>query len=120
MITVIVVESLALLREGIIRALSDADDITVIGYCTASEVAIEFVPRERPDVVVMGLALSEVDGAETARRIIEAWPQARILLHARDPASDRARAVIKRGVAVVPENITVDTLIQAIRDLAGH
>jgi DNA-binding NarL/FixJ family response regulator len=119
MVTVVVVENLELMRDSVVHALSAADDMTVVGYCADGEAAVEVVLRERPDVVVMGLGLPGMDGAETARHIIEAWPAARILLHASDPTSDRARAAIRGGVvAVAPENMSVETLVQTIRVIA--
>lgn len=119
MVTVVVIESLGLMRDVVVHALSTVDGMTVVGSCADDE-AVEIVLRERPDVVVMGTGLKGMNGSETARRIIAAWPSVRILLHTSNPTSARALAAIRSGViAVAPENMSVETLALTIRVVAG-
>ena len=121
MVTVVVVENLRLVRESVVHALSAAGDLSVVGHCAYGDAAVEIVLRERPDVVVVGQGLPGMDGAEMARHIIEAWPGARILLHAADAAAERAVAAIISGVvAVALDNMSIETLIQTIRGVADH
>lgn len=119
MVTVVVIESRELMHDVVVHALSVIDDMTVIGYCVDGHAAVGIVLRERPDVIVMGMELSGMDGAETSRHIINAWPSARIVLHTSDLNTDRVRAAVHNGVVVVPENLRVETLARTIRAVAG-
>ncbi len=120
MVTVVVVENLRLVRESVVHALSAAGDLSVVGHCAYGDAAIEIVLRERPDVVVVGQGLSGMDAAEMARHIIEAWPGARILLHAAGAAERAVAAIISGVVAVTLDNMSIETLIQTIRVVADH
>jgi DNA-binding NarL/FixJ family response regulator len=121
MVTVVVVEKVRLVRESVVHALGATGGLTVVGQCADGDAAVEIVLRERPDVVVIGQGLPGMDGAQTARRIIEAWPRAQILLHAADAAAERAVAAITSGVvAVALDNMSIETLIQTIRVVADH
>ena len=120
MVTVVVAESLRLVRESVVHALSAASDMTVVGHCADGDAAVEIVLRERPDVVVVGQGLPGMDGAEVARHIIEAWPRARILLHPADAAERAVAATTSGVVAVTLDNMSMETLIQTIRAIADH
>lgn len=120
MVTVVVIERRELMRDVVTYALSSVDDLTVVGYCAEGRVAVDIVLRERPDVVVMGMDLSGMDGVETAQHIVNAWPSARILLHTSDLNSDRIQVAVRDGlVVVVPETLRVETLAQKIRSVAS-
>ncbi len=120
MVTVVVVENLRLVRESVVHALSAVGGMIVVGHCADGDAAVEIVLWERPDVVVVGQGLAGMDGAETARLIIEAWPRARILLHTADAAERAVAATINGVVAVALDNMSIETLIQTIRVVADH
>ena len=117
---VVVVEDHRLLRECLVRLLSETEDVTVVGSCADGETAVDVVLRERPDVVVMDVRLPGVDGIEATRRILRAWPQARVLVHTSDPHADQARAAISTGAAgVVGKSGHSDRLVHALRCVAA-
>jgi DNA-binding NarL/FixJ family response regulator len=119
-VRVVLVEDHRYLRESLIAALSDIDDITVVGSCPDGETAVEVVLRERPDVVVMDVRLPGVDGIEATRRILRAWPQARVLVHTSDPHAEQARAAIRTGaVGVLDKSGNSDRLVHALRQVAA-
>jgi CheY-like chemotaxis protein len=65
--TVLVVEDYEDVRE-MLKILLQSDHYRVLEAATGAE-AIDTVRRERPDVILMDLALPEFDGFETMRRI---------------------------------------------------
>jgi DNA-binding NarL/FixJ family response regulator len=108
------------MREILVQSLSEVEDMTVVGSCADGETAIELVLRERPDVVVMDLRLPGVDGLEATRRILEAWPPARVLVHTTDTRPAQVTAAISSGAAaVVPKSTDADDLVRTLRRLAG-
>lgn len=119
-VRVVLVEDHRLLRECLVRVLCESDGITVVGSCQDGETAIEVVLRERPDVVVMDVRLPGVDGIEATRRILHAWPQARVLVHTSDPHAEQARAAIVTGaVGVVGKSTDGDRLVRVLRRVAA-
>lgn len=112
---VVLVEDHRGLRESMVEFLSHIEGVTVVGSCADGETAVEVVLRLRPDVVVMDVRLPGVDGIEATRRILRAWPQARVLVHTSDPQAAQARAAITTGaVGVVSKSGDGDRLVRAM------
>lgn len=117
---VVLVEDHRLLRELLEQELAAAEGIAVVGSCADGETAIDVVLRERPDVVVMDVRLPGVDGIEATRRILRAWPQARVLVHTSDPQAEQARAAITTGaVGVVGKSTDSERLVRVLRSVAA-
>jgi len=62
MIKVLVVEDSAVARELLIGILAADPGIEVIGTATDGKEAIEFVNRDRPDVVTMDIYMPTISG----------------------------------------------------------
>ncbi len=115
-VRVVIVEDNDLLRTEMIRSLSEKEGIDVVGSCSDGATAVDLVLQKRPDVVVMDLRLPRLDGCEATRRILQAWPEARILIHTGSTASSQARDVLAMGAhAVVFKSTNPDRLVQALR-----
>ncbi|MEJ1154816.1 response regulator transcription factor [Microbacterium marmarense] len=62
MITVLVVDDQALIRQAVSDILSQVEDIDVVGEAVDGEDAIEQAVRVKPDVVVMDIRMPRKDG----------------------------------------------------------
>ncbi|HEX7652123.1 MAG TPA: response regulator transcription factor [Verrucomicrobiae bacterium] len=79
-ITVSIVDDEADLREHIAGYLAAAGNITCkSAYANARE-ALEHLPKDSPDVVLMDINLGEMDGIECVRRLTEKMPKAQVLM----------------------------------------
>jgi two-component system, chemotaxis family, protein-glutamate methylesterase/glutaminase len=74
MIRVLVVEDSAVARELIKHILSSDPEIEIIGTCNNGIEAVEFIGRDRPDVVTMDVMMPKMDGYEATRKIMETVP----------------------------------------------
>jgi DNA-binding NarL/FixJ family response regulator len=79
-ITVLLVDDHALVRRGFRRILEDDPEIEVVGEASDGEEAVRLAAKERPHVIVMDCAMPGMNGLEATRRILEARPDAAILL----------------------------------------
>lgn len=71
MITVLVVDDQAMVREGF-SALLDADpEIDVVGDASDGVEAVAMATDLKPDIVLMDVRMPEMDGLEAARLILE-------------------------------------------------
>ena len=73
-IRVLVVEDSTVMRMLLVRLLESDPQISVVGTVCDGQAAIEFVLKQRPDVVLMDIHMPRLDGFQTTRRIMETMP----------------------------------------------
>jgi DNA-binding NarL/FixJ family response regulator len=75
---VLIVDGQSLFAEAIRSAL-EAAGVIVAGVSETAEDAVTSVLRKRPDLVLMDVALPDQSGLLAGRRILQNWPEAKIL-----------------------------------------
>ncbi|MFT4413836.1 response regulator [Fredinandcohnia humi] len=80
MIKVLFVDDHEMVRIGVSSYLSAQPDIEVVGEADDGKKAIELALELRPDIILMDLVMKEMDGIEATRRIIDSWPEAKIII----------------------------------------
>lgn len=70
-IRVLLVDDHTVVRQGLRRILESDGEIDVVGEASSGRIAVRTVPQVRPDVVVMDLALPELNGVEATRQIVK-------------------------------------------------
>jgi NarL family two-component system response regulator LiaR len=80
MIKVLFVDDHEMVRIGVSAYLSAQSDIEVIGEADNGSKAVELAMELRPDIILMDLVMPEMDGIEATKRIIEKWPEAKIII----------------------------------------
>lgn len=79
-ITVLLADDHSLVRKGFRRMLEDDPDIEVVGEAATGPQAVEEALRLQPQVVVMDLAMPELDGIQAASQILKKRPETAILI----------------------------------------
>ena len=67
-------------QEVQIRKMLEGTDYEVVSYCRSGEEALEQYDGVKPDVVTMDIIMPGMDGLETARAILEEYPDAKIVM----------------------------------------
>ncbi|MCE4050033.1 response regulator [Bacillus sp. Au-Bac7] len=80
MIRVLFVDDHEMVRIGVSSYLSAQADIKVVGEADNGRTAIDMALELRPDIILMDLVMKEMDGIEATKHIIEAWPEAKIII----------------------------------------
>lgn len=80
MIRVMFVDDHEMVRIGVSSYLSAQPDIEVVGEADNGKTAVEMALKLRPDVILMDLVMKEMDGIEATKKIIEQWPEAKIII----------------------------------------
>ena len=115
-IRVLIVDDHALLREGIRTLLSTSDDIQVVGEAADGAEAVEKARLLAPEVVLMDLAMPEVDGIEATRRLIRENPQIKVLAMTQYDHREYVLSIVKAGaVGFIPKKAAAGELLNAIK-----
>ncbi|MGG5252274.1 response regulator [Neobacillus sp. SM06] len=80
MIRVVLVDDHEMVRIGVSAYLSAQPDIEVAGEASDGAKGVELTLELRPDIVLMDLVMDGMDGIEATKRIIDAWPEAKIII----------------------------------------
>lgn len=80
MIRVLLVDDLAIIREGLRSLLETQDDLTVVGEAENGQVAVEQGLLLKPDVVLMDVRMPVMDGVAATRALTEQAPEIRVLV----------------------------------------
>lgn len=79
-IRVLLADDHSLVRKGFRRLLEDAPEIEVVGEAANGSVAIELALQLKPQVVVMDMAMPELDGIQATVQILRHLPETGILI----------------------------------------
>ena len=80
MIKVLFVDDHEMVRIGVSAYLSSQSDIEVVGEADNGRKAVSMAMELRPDIILMDLVMPEMDGIEATKRIMEKWPEAKIII----------------------------------------
>ena len=79
-IKVLIADDHAIVREGIRRLLASQDDMEIVGEAGDGSMALRQAKSLKPDVVLLDIAMPELNGLETIRLLKEAVPESKIVI----------------------------------------
>lgn len=115
-ITVILADDHQVVREGLMAFLSTQDDLDVIGEAGTGADAVQLASDLRPDVALVDLIMSDLDGVETTRLIKQASPMTEVvILTSFDDKQWVVPALRAGALSYVLKDLGADELSEAIR-----
>ena len=120
-IKVLLVDDHAILRDGLRLLIESQSDMEVVGEAENGQTAIDKALKLRPDVIIMDVAMPDMNGIEASSQILAEMPDVKILALSMHSDREYVMDMIKVGVSGYMEKECVaDELIRAIHTVAAN
>lgn len=121
MITILIVDDTARVREELSVILQLTEGMLVIGEAVNGLEALRMTAELNPDVVLMDLEMSRLDGFEATRQIKSKNPNQAVIVQTVHGSDESRRKALAAGADVFLEKGSgSEKLVEAIRQLASR
>jgi DNA-binding NarL/FixJ family response regulator len=118
-VTVLLAEDHALVRRGLRALLQAAGNLRVVGEARTGREAVEQARTLMPDVIVMDIAMPELNGLEATRQIMAANRAAKVIVLSGHSDYEYPERLSAAGVAgFLEKHTSAEILARAIRAVA--
>ena len=119
-IRILLADDHSVVRQGFKLLLGQQPDVEVIGEAGDGAEAVRKALELKPSVIIMDIAMPNLNGVEATRRIMEANPDARILILSMHKDAVYVRETLRAGAKgyLLKEAIDHD-LMRAVRAVAA-
>ena len=117
---ILVADDHAVVREGLKALVGAQPDMQVVGEARDGVSAVALAERLCPDIVVIGVSIAQMGGAEATTHIKQACPDARVIAFTVHQDKSRLRQMLEAGASgYVLKTAAPEELIGAIRRVAA-
>ena len=121
-ITVFLADDHAVVRDGLRVLLEAQPDISVIGDAANGRETVRLVAQLCPDIVVMDIAMPDLNGIEATRQVCEACPSAQVIILSIHSSTEHIFRALQAGARgyLLKESAGIE-VVNAVRAVhAGH
>jgi DNA-binding NarL/FixJ family response regulator len=113
---ILIADDHAVVRDGL-RALLEANaDLTVLDSVANGREAVAAAARLAPDIVLMDIAMPELNGIEATREILRRRPDARVIILSMHATSEHLFRVLEAGaLGYLLKDAAGQEVVQAVR-----
>lgn len=116
-IRVILADDHTVVRQGLRALLVAEGDIDIVGEAANGREAVQLVRDLRPDVVVLDVAMPQLNGLEATRQIMHAVPSTKVLVLSSYSDDDCVHQLIEAGArGYLVKQTAANDLLRAIRE----
>ena len=118
-IHILLADDHAVVRQGFKMILAAQPDMEIVGEAGNGREAVELAGTLQPDVIVMDVAMPELNGIEATRRLADSSPRTRVLALSMHKDSVYVREILRAGARgyLLKDSIASD-LLAAVRAVA--
>jgi two-component system, NarL family, response regulator NreC len=119
-VRIVLADDHTIVRNGLRAVLERHPDFAVVGEAANGREAIEAVERERPDLVILDLAMPILNGIEAARRISAEHPKTAVMILSMHADESYILKALRAGArAYLLKDSAESDLIHAIRAVSS-
>jgi len=118
---VLIVDDHEVVRRGLRALIESRPEWEVCGEATTGREAVEKASNLKPNVVVMDIAMPELNGLEATRQVLKAVPRTAVLILTAHESEQLVREVLEAGAqGYVLKSDAGRDLVAAIEALSQH
>ena len=119
-IRILLADDHVMVRQGFRLILAAQPDMEIVGEADNGREAVELAGKLHPDVVVMDVAMPDLNGIEATRRLAASSPRTRVLALSMHKDSVYVREILRAGARGYLLKDAFDRdLLSAVRAVAG-
>jgi|SRR5437867_10233719 len=116
-ITVLLADDHTVVRQGLRALLEAEEDITVVGEAENGRQAVQMAKRMQPEVVVMDIAMPQLNGLEATRQITKESPKSHVLILSSYSDDEYVQQLTDAGASgYLVKQTAANDLVTAIRE----
>jgi two-component system, NarL family, response regulator LiaR len=118
-IKVLLVDDHEMVRIGLAAVLGTEEGIEVVGEASSGAEGIRLAQQYRPDIVLMDLVMEGMDGIEATRRLLQLYPECKVIVLTSFLDDEKMYPVIEAGAfSYLLKTSRASEIAQAIRSAA--
>lgn len=119
-IRILLADDHAVVRQGFKMILGAQPDMEIVGEAGNGREAVDLAEKLRPEVVVMDVAMPELNGIEATRRIADSSPHTKVLALSMHKDSVYVRETLRAGArGYLLKDSPAGDLLSAVRAVAS-
>jgi DNA-binding NarL/FixJ family response regulator len=116
MIRILIADDHAIVRAGLKQFIAEEQDMTVAGEATTGAEAVAFVRSSECDVVLLDIAMPDINGVDTLRQLKQIKPTLPVLILSGYPEKQYALNLLRTGASgYINKETASEQLVAAIR-----
>jgi two-component system, NarL family, response regulator NreC len=118
-IRILLADDHTIVRQGLKLILSAQPDLEVVGEAANGTEAVALAQKLKPDIVLMDVAMPELNGIDATRKMVEENPRVRVLVLSMHKEAVYVRNILRAGARGYILKDAIDTeLLNAVRSVA--
>jgi DNA-binding NarL/FixJ family response regulator len=115
-IRILLADDHTLMRRGLRSLLADEPDMDVVAEAQTGREAVKLAARHRPEIVIMDIAMPDLNGIEAARKILQDRPGVKVMALSMHPEGRIVSEMLRAGASgYIVKNCALEELVQAVR-----
>src|SRR5256885_3461719 len=116
---IVIADDHELVRRGIRSILTAHRGWQVVGEASDGAQAARLVEHLRPHVLIMEAAMPKLDGVEATRKILNDFPETKILILTMHESAQIVRRILEAGArGYILKSDTAEQLVRAVREVS--
>lgn len=117
-VRILIVEDQVMMREGLRALIGQEVDMEIVGEADNGTAAIELARELKPDVIIMDVAMTGMNGIEATRQIKAEMPDLKIVALSAYDNREYVMGMVKAGVSgYLLKDCAFEDLVRAIRTI---